>query len=108
MTSSRSNPDAESSREGPNRVFVFGISGATWRLIDPLLTEGKLPTLASLIARGCRATLCSTRVAGDKHFRPQIAWPTIATGVEPDAHGVTRFYHTADDVRVPALWDRFS
>src|SRR3954470_2656421 len=108
MSASRSNPLSGTHVDGPRRVFVFGISGATWRLIDPLLAGGRLPTLASLIARGCRATLCSTRVAGDKHFRPQIAWPTIATGVEPEEHGVTRFYHTADDVRVPTLWDRFS
>src|SRR3954469_20083777 len=108
MSSSKSNPAVGDSRAGPSRVLVFGISGATWRLIDPLLAEGRLPTLSGLIARGCRATLCSTRALGDKHFRPQIAWPTIATGVEPAEHGVTRFYHTADDVRVPTLWERFS
>src|SRR3954469_7771173 len=108
MSSSKSNPAVGDSRAGPSRVLVFGISGATWRLIDPLLAGGKLPALASLISRGCRATLCSTCVAGDKHFRPQTAWPTIATGARPEVHGVTRFYHTADDVRVPTLWDRFN
>ena len=99
----------ESSRDNLARhIFVFGISGATWRMIDPLIAQGRLPALASLIARGCRATLHSTKVEGDKHFRPQIAWPTIATGVTPEKHGVTRFYHTADDCIAPTIWDRFS
>jgi hypothetical protein len=77
-------------------------------MIDPLLAEGRLPVLAELISRGCRATLCSTRVTGDKHFRPQIAWPTIATGVSPEKHGLTRFYHTADDCAAPTIWDHFT
>ncbi len=89
------------------RVHIFGISGATWTMMDPLLQAGELPAIASLIARGCRGTLSSVRVGDDKHFRPQIAWPTIATGVEPNHHGVTRFFHTADDLLVPTLWDRF-
>lgn len=89
-----------------NRVLLFGISGATWQQIDPLLSKGKLPTLRRLIERGCRATLKSARVEGDKHFRPQIAWPTIATGVDPARHGITRFYHTASDLVSPTLWER--
>ena len=93
--------------ESPPRVLVFGISGATWQMIDPLIRQGRLPTLASLISRGCRATLRPASPAGDKHFRPQIAWPTIATGVSPDKHGITRFFHTADDYLAPTLWDRF-
>ena len=76
-------------------------------MIDPLIRQGRLPTLASLISQGCRATLRSVRAACDKHFRPQIAWPTIATGVSPDKHGITRFFHTADDYLVPTIWDRF-
>src|SRR5215471_10879180 len=86
-------------------VVIFGISGATWTQIDPLLRSGRLPAMKSLIDRGVRARLLSTRVAGDKHFRPQIAWSTIATGVEPARHGVTRFFHTADEIVVPTIWE---
>ena len=98
--------DAHKGERG-KRIFVFGISGATWTQIDPLLQSGRLPAMKSLIDRGARAQLLSTRVAGDKHFRPQIAWPTIATGVEPVKHRVTRFFHTADDIVVPTIWERF-
>ena len=89
------------------RIFVFGISGATWAQIDPLLQRGRLPTIKSLIDRGVRAQLLSIRVAGVKYFRPQIAWPTIATGVEPAKHGITRIFYTADDIAVPTIWERF-
>src|SRR5438046_4508544 len=90
-----------------NNVFVFGISGASWRMIDPLLAAGELSAMRGLIDRGVRATLASARAGGDKHFRPQIAWPTIATGVEPQKHGVTRFFHRFDDCFAPTIWERF-
>lgn len=108
MSISTPYPRIDRSPGSPRPTFVFGISGATWRMIDPLLSAGRLPVLAHLISRGSRATLCSTRAVGDKHFRPQIAWPTIATGVSPETHGVTRFYHTADDCLAPTIWDHFN
>jgi hypothetical protein len=47
----------------------------------------------------------SVRVHGDKHYRPQSAWVSVATGCLPEHHGVTAFYHTARDIRRPTLWD---
>jgi len=88
-------------------VFVFGVSGATWAIIDDLLAQGRLPNLQRLQAEGCRATLLSVRVRGDKHYRPQVAWATMATGCSPQRHGITRYYHTADDLREPSLWRMF-
>lgn len=91
----------------PRTVFVFGISAATWAVIDRLLAEDRLPNLRRLQAEGCRATLLSVRVPGDEHYRPQVAWATMATGCDPQRHGITRFYHTADDLRQPSLWQIF-
>ena len=91
----------------PRPVFVFGISAATWAVIDPLIAAGRLPNLQRLQAEGCRATLLSVRVPGDEHYRPQVAWATMATGCHPERHGITRFYHTADDLREPSLWQIF-
>jgi predicted AlkP superfamily phosphohydrolase/phosphomutase len=88
-------------------VFVFGVSAATWAVIDPLIAAGRLPNLQRLQAEGCRATLLSVRVPGDEHYRPQVAWATMATGCDPERHGITRFYHTADDLREPSLWQIF-
>jgi hypothetical protein len=95
-------------RSAMKRVLIFGISGATWEIIDPLLVQGRLPAFKRLIDDGCRATLPSERASDDKHFRPQIAWPTIATGVLPERHGVMRFYHTSDDIRMPTMFERLS
>lgn len=89
-------------------VFVFGISGATWSIIDDLMAQGRLPNLQRLQAEGCRATLLSVRVPGDEHYRPQVAWATMATGCSPQRHGITRYYHTADDLCEPSLWQMFA
>jgi len=85
-------------------VLVFGISGATWSIIDPMLRAGELPVLAGLCARGVRATLTSRPTAGDHYPRPQTAWATIATGCGPERHGVTRFYHEGADLRERPIW----
>jgi len=91
----------------PSRVLVFGISGATWDVARPLLDAGRLPNLRALIEQGCAGTMHSVRVPGDKHYRPQVAWVSVATGCLPSHHGVTTFYQTADDCRCPTLWDIF-
>jgi hypothetical protein len=91
----------------PTRAFVFGISSANWDVAGPLVAAGRMPNLRRLMDRGCSGTLLSVRSAGDKHYRPQIAWMSVATGCTPEHHGVTAFYHTAADVRRPCLWDMF-
>jgi hypothetical protein len=91
----------------PARALVFGISGATWSVVRPLMRAGKMPNLRRLMENGCSATLHSVRVQGDKHYRPQVAWATVATGCLPQHHGITAFYHTSDDYRRPCIWDTF-
>lgn len=90
-----------------NPVFVFGVSGATWDIIDPMLDRGLLPNIRKLRDGGCSATLRSCRARGDKHFRPQTAWPTIATGLPPEQHGISRFWHCANDQVAKNIWDCF-
>ncbi|MDH3217180.1 MAG: alkaline phosphatase family protein [Candidatus Krumholzibacteria bacterium] len=91
----------------PTHAIVFGISGATWDVAAPLLAAGRLPHLQRLVADGCSATMLSVRVAGDRHYRPQVGWVTAATGCLPEHHGVTTFYQTADDCRRVTVWDAF-
>lgn len=88
-------------------LFIFGVSGATWRVVDPLLESGCLPALARLRECGAHGTLRSVRAKGDKHYRPQVAWATLATGCFPDRHGVTAFFHEAADLREPSIWERY-
>lgn len=69
-----------------NRIFMFGLDGATWDVIDPLLAAGRLPNLQKLIDEGVRAPLQTL----DPTYSPRI-WTTIATGVEPEDHGILFF-----------------
>lgn len=74
------------------RVMVIGIDGGTFRLIDPLLQEGQLPTLARLIQEGVRGTLRST-------IRPMSppSWSSFMTGKNPGKHGVYGFFEARGD-----------
>ncbi len=70
----------------PGKVLIFGIDGATFDVMDPLLAEGLLPNLEGLISEGVRARLRST-------FPPisASAWVTFLTGKNPGRHGVFGF-----------------
>jgi hypothetical protein len=68
------------------RLFIFGIDGATWHFLDPLIKAGKLPTIARLVRDGVRANLQTL----EPTVSPAI-WTTIATGVLPQSHGILGF-----------------
>ncbi len=98
---------------GP-RVLLIGIDGATWRVLDPYLDAGDLPTLAALRAGGAWGSVLSTVPA----ITPP-AWATVMTGVSPAAHGILDFlrYDPASgryslvstaDLRVPTVWELLS
>jgi hypothetical protein len=89
-------------------LLVVGISGATWDVLDPLIAAGRLPTLARLRREGTAGVLRSVRATGDDHYRPQVAWATVATGCVPERHGVVRFFHDGGDLREPPLWELWS
>ena len=42
------------------KVVVIGIDGADWRLLDPWIKNGDLPTLAKLVSEGATGRLRST------------------------------------------------
>ncbi len=66
-----------------SRVVVIGLDGATFDLIHPWVTEGKLPTFAHLMDEGTWGNLTSTV--------PPVtspAWPTFSTGKNPGKHGI--------------------
>ena len=96
------------------QILVVGWDGATWDVLEPLLREGRLPTLAALRARGAWGTLLSTQ--------PPVtapAWSTFMTGMEPARHGLLswqlpldaggrRRWVSARDLAAPTLWKRLS
>jgi predicted AlkP superfamily phosphohydrolase/phosphomutase len=85
------------------RVWLVGVDGAAWSVIDPLLEQGRLPNLAALIARGVSADLETVEPV----ISPTV-WTSIATGRAPRDHGVTNFLKNATDIRVPTLFERLA
>ncbi|ELY54796.1 alkaline phosphatase family protein [Natronococcus jeotgali] len=95
------------------RAFVLGLDGVPWRLIDRWSEAGELPNFARMREEGASGVLESTRPP-----TTPLAWPSIATGVWPDKHGIygfqrlseeyTQRMYTSRDRRQPALWDLLS
>lgn len=96
-----------------NRAFVLGLDGIPWRLVERWAEAGELPHFARLFEEGAAGTLESTRPANTA-----LAWPSIATGVWPDKHGIYSFrrllpeyrhrLNTSENVSRPALWEMVS
>lgn len=97
-----------------NKLLLFGLDGATWTLIDPLIAQGKLPNFKNLIDKGARAPLES--------IKPSVSpllWTTIATGVGHEKHGINWFIvstpktdeallPTSNMRKVKAIWNIIS
>ena len=69
------------------RTLLLGLDGATFDVLDPLMAEGVMPCLQTLVASGVRAPLRSTVPA----LTPP-AWTTLVTGRSPGAHGIFDFF----------------
>ncbi|WP_049896874.1 alkaline phosphatase family protein [Natrialba chahannaoensis] len=92
------------------QAFVLGLDGVPWRLIERWSDEGELPNFARLREEGASGTLESTRPP-----TTPLAWPSIATGVWADKHGVYGFQnlsseyshemYTSHDITQPTLWE---
>ncbi len=97
-------------RDSTPEVWLIGLDGADWDILDPLIARGQLPHLARLKAEGAWGGL-----RAEEPLLSPILWTTMGTGRGPDRHGVTWFMsETADgqkipvssrDRRVRALWD---
>ncbi len=98
------------SRATVPKILIIGLDGATWRVIDPLLEQGKLPNLKLLMEKGCFAKL--------KTFSPclsPVIWTSIATGKLPEKHGIWGFKEapestepgipTSDKRKAKAFWN---
>src|SRR5437868_11156936 len=71
---------------GSAKVLLVGLDGASWRIIEPLFAEGRLPNLKSIVERGGRSVLQSTMPP----LTPP-AWASLMTGMNPGKHGVLTF-----------------
>ncbi len=65
------------------KVFVIGVDGATFDLIDPWIAEGRLPNFARMLSEGARGLLQSTVIPNSFP-----GWTSCTTGVNPAKHGI--------------------
>ena len=81
-------------------MFVFGIDGGTWDVIEPMFEAGELPVLERLYRSGIHGILRS---------RPPVlspvVWTTIFTGHDKATHGVVNWKTSqSDHRRVRTVW----
>ena len=68
------------------KVLVIGLDGATFDLIKPWVSEGRLPVLGRLLETGVHATLLSTHQSNSAQ-----AWSSFITGKNAGKHGIYDF-----------------
>jgi len=92
------------------RVYVIGLDGATWDIIDPLIAQGKLPIFKKLKENGAWSRL--------RTFEPTLSavvWTSIATGKSMVKHGIVDWVfvnkekiqvpYSSSEKRVPSIWE---
>jgi predicted AlkP superfamily phosphohydrolase/phosphomutase/tetratricopeptide (TPR) repeat protein len=93
------------------KVLLIGWDAADWKVIQPLIAEGKMPTLAKFMDDGVWGNLATL----DPPLSPML-WTSIATGKRADKHGILGFIEPTpegDSVRpvnstsrkVKAIWN---
>jgi predicted AlkP superfamily phosphohydrolase/phosphomutase len=63
------------------KVFLLGLDGATWRLLDVLMERGLMPNLKALVESGASGPLNSTIP-----YVTPVAWTSLLTGTKPGKH----------------------
>lgn len=101
---------SSSTRRG-EKIFIFGIDGATFSVMDKWVKNGELPHIESVMRKGTSSVCYSTI--------PPVscpAWKSFATGVNPGKLGIFDLVRRepgtyriqpsrADMVEVPDVWD---
>lgn len=93
------------------KVLLIGWDAADWKVIYPLIQQGKMPTLAKFISEGVHGKIKTL----DPPLSPML-WTSMATGYRADKHGITGFVEplldnsgirpvTSTTRKVKAIWN---
>lgn len=74
------------------KVLVIGWDAADWRVIRPLLEQGKMPNLARMMREGVHGNNATLTPV----LSPML-WTSIATGKRPFKHGIHGFSEPTPD-----------
>ncbi len=94
------------------KIYILGLDGADWDIIDPLIKQGKLKFFKKLKEESAWAKL--------KTFKPTLSavvWTSIATGDTMVKHGIVDWLFVKEnnikvpysnaEKRVPSIWEIF-
>lgn len=93
------------------KVLLIGWDAADWKIIQPLLDSGQMPSLQSIIENGVMGNIATL----DPPLSPML-WTSIATGTTADKHGILGFAEpdpatgkirpsTVTSRKVKAMWN---
>lgn len=102
--------DYSMSKPLAKKVLLIGWDAADWKIINPLLDQGLMPTLDDFVNHGVIGNLATLRPI----LSPML-WNSIATGKRPDKHGILGFMEpdpqtggvrpvTSTSRKVKAIW----
>lgn len=94
-----------------NKVLVIGWDAADWKVIMPLIQEGKMPALQQLMEGGVYGRVKTL----DPPLSPML-WTSMATGMRAEKHGIKGFIEPTPDMtalrpvtctsrKVKAIWN---
>lgn len=97
-----------------NKILLLGWDAADWKVINPLMEQGKMPALQKLMSKGVYGKIQTL----DPPLSPML-WTSIATGVRADKHGIGGFVEplpngdglrpvTSTSRKVKAVWNIFN
>ncbi len=98
-------------RSARPRVFILGLDGTPYGLMQDLFAKGVLKNLAEISGKGSLHPMATTIPEVSS-----VAWTTFMTGVNPGRHGVfgfvdlkpgtyANYFPNATHVRSPCLWN---
>ena len=76
------------------KVLLIGWDAADWKVIHPLMDQGWMPSLKSLVENGVSGKMATL----DPPLSPML-WTSIATGKRPFKHGIHGFYRSGSGQR---------
>jgi predicted AlkP superfamily phosphohydrolase/phosphomutase/tetratricopeptide (TPR) repeat protein len=93
------------------KVLLIGWDAADWKVINPLMDQGLMPTLENFVNHGVMGNIATLRPI----LSPML-WNSIATGKRADKHGILGFMEpdtqtggvrpvTSTSRKVKALWN---
>lgn len=88
------------------KVVLLELNEITWDLIDPLITEGKLPTFARLKREGAVASPMS--VDEPPFLDPWITWTSVYSGTPQDQHKVAFLQQPPETIKSKRIWELLS